>query len=254
MAPKRQRTLVNQVQEEEEDAYVEEENLSDHDMNQPIGELRDGARRHQRQPRLNVHMPPVDYGVITAAVAMALRQVENEVDIKRKVGEESNKKMRFLAPHGQVKQHSTTFRPDKSGDLKKKMNARVCAMTEEEADGSDDVVTGVYDGKKVVIKVFDLSGEDQKSILWNKLDQPNVAKFIGATKGITDLTIKKSCTPRKGCCMAAEFLQGGTLRSYLRKNRFKKLLFHIVIRLALDVARGLCYLHSQKIVHRMSSL
>ncbi|KAL3513174.1 hypothetical protein ACH5RR_025891 [Cinchona calisaya] len=41
-APKRQRTLVNQVQEEEKDAYMEEENLSDDgndDMNQPIGEL-----------------------------------------------------------------------------------------------------------------------------------------------------------------------------------------------------------------------
>ncbi|KAL3516524.1 hypothetical protein ACH5RR_023426 [Cinchona calisaya] len=74
MAPKRQRTLVNQIQEEDEDAYVEKENLSDDDMNQPIGELRDGARRLQRQPRLNVHMPPVDYGAITAAVAMALRQ------------------------------------------------------------------------------------------------------------------------------------------------------------------------------------
>ncbi|KAL3516478.1 hypothetical protein ACH5RR_023380 [Cinchona calisaya] len=57
------------------------ENLSDDgddDMNQPIGELRD---------------------------------VENEADIKRKAGEESNKKMRFLTPEGQVKQYSTTFRP-----------------------------------------------------------------------------------------------------------------------------------------------
>ncbi|KAL3512019.1 hypothetical protein ACH5RR_024736 [Cinchona calisaya] len=140
MAPKRQRTLANQVQEEEEDAYVEEENLSDDsddDMNQPIGELQGGARRCQRQPRFNVHMPPIDNGAITAVVEMAFRQglqsdlqsaivlsraktykdmydvvVENEANIKRKTGEESNKKMRFLAPQGQVKQYSTTFRPD----------------------------------------------------------------------------------------------------------------------------------------------
>ncbi|KAL3527190.1 hypothetical protein ACH5RR_011846 [Cinchona calisaya] len=104
-------------------------------------------------------MPPVDYGAITVSVAMAFRQglqsdlqsaivlsraktykdmynvaVENEADIKRKAGEESNKKMRFLAPQGQVKQHSITFRPDKSRDQKKKMNARVYAMTEEEAE------------------------------------------------------------------------------------------------------------------------
>ncbi|KAL3519202.1 hypothetical protein ACH5RR_021791 [Cinchona calisaya] len=85
--------------------YMEEENLydDDNDMDQPIGELRNNARRHWRQPRFNVHMPLVDYGVITTAIAMALWQdmydvaTENEADIKCKVGEESNKKMRFSA-------------------------------------------------------------------------------------------------------------------------------------------------------------
>ncbi|KAL3520027.1 hypothetical protein ACH5RR_018176 [Cinchona calisaya] len=80
-------------------------------MDQPNGELRNGVRRRQRQRRFNVHMPAVDYGVVTAVVAMAFRQVENEADIKRKADEESNKKMRFPAPRVQVKQHSTTFRP-----------------------------------------------------------------------------------------------------------------------------------------------
>ncbi|KAL3502042.1 hypothetical protein ACH5RR_036491 [Cinchona calisaya] len=69
------------VREEEEDAFVEEESLSDgddDDINQPIGELRNGARRRQRQPRFNVHMPLVDYWAITAAVAMAFRQGEQQ--------------------------------------------------------------------------------------------------------------------------------------------------------------------------------
>ncbi|KAL3509652.1 hypothetical protein ACH5RR_029053 [Cinchona calisaya] len=106
MAPKRQKTLINQVRAEEEDVYVEEENLSDDndddDMDQPIGELRKDARRHRRQPKFSVHVASVDYGGIIAVVAMAFRQVEKEADIKRKASEESNKKMRFLAPQGQV--------------------------------------------------------------------------------------------------------------------------------------------------------
>lgn len=51
-------------------------------------------------------------------------------------------------------------------------------------------------------------------------------------------------------CMVVEYVSGGTLRSHLLKNNLKKLPFKSVIQLALDVARGLSYLHSLKIVQR----
>ncbi|KVH96071.1 Protein kinase, catalytic domain-containing protein, partial [Cynara cardunculus var. scolymus] len=41
----------------------------------------------------------------------------------------------------------------------------------------------------------------------------------------------------------------GSLRSYLSKNRNKKLPLKTVVRFALDIAKGLCYLHSKKIIH-----
>ncbi|KAJ6405658.1 hypothetical protein OIU84_013587 [Salix udensis] len=44
--------------------------------------------------------------------------------------------------------------------------------------------------------------------------------------------------------------QVGRLRNFLFRNRRKKLAFKIVIQLALDLSRGLSYLHSKKIVHR----
>ncbi|KAI3979787.1 hypothetical protein MKX01_013882 [Papaver californicum] len=46
-----------------------------------------------------------------------------------------------------------------------------------------------------------------------------------------------------------KYLPGGILKHYLIRNRRKKLSFKIVIQLALDLARGLRYLHSKKIVH-----
>nr|XP_043636353.1 serine/threonine-protein kinase STY13-like [Erigeron canadensis]XP_043636354.1 serine/threonine-protein kinase STY13-like [Erigeron canadensis] len=121
---------------------------------------------------------------------------------------------------------------------------------------------GVYDGQDVAVKVLDW-GEDQivtvaealglrasflqEIVIWHKLNHPNVSKFIGASLGISDVTNTQS----RACCVVVEYLEGAkTLKKYLIENFKKKLPFKIVVQLALDLARGLSYLHSQKIVHR----
>ncbi|KAG6478936.1 serine/threonine-protein kinase STY13-like [Zingiber officinale] len=135
------------------------------------------------------------------------------------------------------------------------------------------VYRGTYDGQDVAVKVLDW-GEDgmaaeaetaalrasfqQEVTVWHKLGHPNVTKFVGASMGTTDLKIptKNSTSvsdfshPTRACCVVVEYLPGGTLKQYLIKNRRKKLPFKIVVQLALDLSRGLSYLHSQKIVHR----
>ncbi|KAL1564954.1 hypothetical protein AAHA92_07231 [Salvia divinorum] len=72
--------------------------------------------------------------------------------------------------------------------------------------------------------------------------------------GATDLNIQTENghigMPSNICCVVVEYLPGGALKSYLIKNRRKKLAFKVVVQMALDLARGLSYLHSQKIVHR----
>ncbi|XP_020087589.1 serine/threonine-protein kinase HT1-like [Ananas comosus] len=132
---------------------------------------------------------------------------------------------------------------------------------------------GTYDGQDVAVKLLDW-GEDgfatdaetaalrssfqQEVAVWYKLDHPNVTKFVGASMGTTDLKIPpKSSTsgsetilPAKACCVVVEYLPGGTLKQYLIKNYRRKLPYKIVIQLALDLSRGLSYLHSKKIVHR----
>ncbi|RYR30069.1 hypothetical protein Ahy_B01g054893 [Arachis hypogaea] len=87
-----------------------------------------------------------------------------------------------------------------------------------------------------------------------------VQSFVGqkmdasATMGSSELQIQTEngviSMPSNICCVVVEYLPGGTLKSYLIKNRRRKLAFKVVIQLALDLARGLSYLHSQKIVHR----
>ncbi|KAI9173965.1 hypothetical protein LWI28_009482 [Acer negundo] len=128
---------------------------------------------------------------------------------------------------------------------------------------------GVYDGQDVAVKMLDWGEEGhrteaeiaslrlaftQEVAVWHKLDHPNVTKFIGATMGSSELQIQTENglmgMPSNVCCVVVEYLPGGALKSYLIKNRRRKLAFKLVVQLALDLARGLSYLHSQKIVHR----
>ncbi|KAL7599859.1 serine/threonine-protein kinase STY13 [Lactuca sativa] len=135
------------------------------------------------------------------------------------------------------------------------------------------VYRGVYDGQDVAVKVLDW-GEDglataaetanlrtsfrQEVAVWHKLDHPNVTKFVGASMGTSDLKIPTNNTsnaaqnslPSRACCVVVEYLPGGTLKKYLIRNSRKKLSFKIVVQLALDLSRGLSYLHTKKIVHR----
>ncbi|XP_071716419.1 serine/threonine-protein kinase 54-like [Rutidosis leptorrhynchoides] len=136
------------------------------------------------------------------------------------------------------------------------------------------VYKALYDGQHVAVKVLDW-GEDgvvtileaaalrssfqQEVAIWHKLNHPNVTKFIGASMGTSDLKIPSDDTsktrnrnslPSRACCVVVEYLQGGTLKKYLKENSKKKLSFKSVVELALDLSRGLSYLHSKKIVHR----
>ncbi|KAL1539738.1 serine threonine-protein kinase [Salvia divinorum] len=135
------------------------------------------------------------------------------------------------------------------------------------------VYKGVYDAQDVAVKVLEW-GEDgmttpdesdalqtsfrQEVAVWHKLDHPNVTKFVGASVGTTNLKLPSEGTlaasfnslPSRACCAVVEYVPGGTLKKLLIGNSRKKLAFQSVVRLALDLARGLSYLHSMKIVHR----
>ncbi|KAJ8768374.1 hypothetical protein K2173_021527 [Erythroxylum novogranatense] len=131
---------------------------------------------------------------------------------------------------------------------------------------------GVYGNLDVAVKLLDW-GEDgyanadetaalrasfqQEVSVWHKLDHPNVTKFIGASIGTSNLKFpsknpsdSSNSFPSRACCVVVEYLAGGTLKQYLIRNSRKKLPFRVVIQLALDLSRGISYLHSQKIVHR----
>ena len=54
--------------------------------------------------------------------------------------------------------------------------------------------------------------------------------------------------PLNICCVVLEYLPGGTLKSFLIKNRRKKLPFKVFMQLALDLARGYVDLKTLRIM------
>ncbi|KAK6791373.1 hypothetical protein RDI58_010454 [Solanum bulbocastanum] len=166
-----------------------------------------------------------------------------------------------------------------------KLKVNVNNLIAEGAYGS--VYKGVYNGQQVAVKILDLSNEKRRGVLtnaftqevsiWYNLHHANIAKLIGASKRLPQL-VKPESTSSKPWLkkwinelsnripwsrnrslekqrpleygIVVEYVPGGTLRSHVLKNHIKKLPLNSVIQIALDVARGLRYLHSKKIVHR----
>jgi hypothetical protein len=67
-------------------------------------------------------------------------------------------------------------------------------------------------------------------------------QFLGAIMGARDLNIQTENghigMPTNICCVVVEYLAGGALKSFLIKNRRRKLAFKVVVQIALDLARG----------------
>ncbi|XP_071704695.1 serine/threonine-protein kinase 52-like [Rutidosis leptorrhynchoides] len=127
---------------------------------------------------------------------------------------------------------------------------------------------GLYVGKTVAVKFLDLSYEglmeDDKEVLknefkieaglWKNLHHPNITKMIGATmssmKTDSGQKMNEKTIAENNFCIVSEYVKRGSLRSYLDKHQLKKLPIKIAIRFALDIAKGLSYLHDKKIIHR----
>ncbi|XP_047330384.1 serine/threonine-protein kinase STY46-like [Impatiens glandulifera] len=114
------------------------------------------------------------------------------------------------------------------------------------ASGSyGDLYKGTYCSQEVAIKVLnpdrvntDLFKEfAQEVFIMRKVRHKNVVQFIGA------------CTKPPSLCIITEFMSGGSLYDHLHKHKasFK---LPSLLRVALDISKGMNYLHQNNIIHR----
>lgn len=108
-----------------------------------------------------------------------------------------------------------------------------------------DLYKGTYCSQEVAIKVLkpervnkDMLREFvQEVFIMRKIRHKNVVQFLGA------------CTKPPKLCILTEFMSRGSVYNYMHKQKgaFK---LPALLRVALDVSKGMNYLHQNKIIHR----
>ncbi|KAJ8450895.1 hypothetical protein Cgig2_032520 [Carnegiea gigantea] len=111
--------------------------------------------------------------------------------------------------------------------------------------GHGRVYRGKYNDQDVALKVIEFESLEcsrnfQEVGLLSRLNHPNVLKFIG----------EFTQNSNRVHCIVTEYLSEGSLRSYLNKQHPNVLPVEKLVTFALDIARGMEYLHSQGIIHR----
>ncbi|XP_019703609.1 serine/threonine-protein kinase STY46 isoform X2 [Elaeis guineensis] len=126
------------------------------------------------------------------------------------------------------------------------IDKRLLKMGEKIASGSSgDMYHGSYLGQDVAIKVLrsehlnETEGAEftQEVMILREVQHGNVVRFIGA------------CRKPPQFCIVTEYMSGGSLYDFLHKHH-NILELPVLLKYALDVCRGMDYLHQKKIVHR----
>ncbi|KAE9599279.1 hypothetical protein Lal_00044022 [Lupinus albus] len=111
---------------------------------------------------------------------------------------------------------------------------------------------GVYKEEPVAVKIIRVPDDDENGTLaarlenqfirevtlLSRLHHPNVIKFVAA------------CRKPPVYFIITEYLEEGSLRAYLHKLEHKTVSTQKLISFALDIARGMEYIHSQGVIHR----
>ncbi|KAK4775337.1 hypothetical protein SAY86_010272 [Trapa natans] len=126
------------------------------------------------------------------------------------------------------------------------LDPRCLKFENKVASGSyGDLYKGTYCSQEVAIKVLKaehINPEMQREFaqevfIMRKVRHKNVVQFIGA------------CTKPPNLCIVTEFMSGGSVYDYLHKHKgvFK---LPSLLRVAIDVSKGMNYLHQNNIIHR----
>lgn len=113
------------------------------------------------------------------------------------------------------------------------------------AGSNGDMYKGMFRSQDVAIKVFttdSLNGDMQREFaqevyILRKVRHKNVVQFIG------------SCTRPPLLCIVTEYMSGGSVYDALRKQK-GVLKLPAILKVAIDVTRGMSYLHHNNIIHR----
>ncbi|XVF54125.1 hypothetical protein PTKIN_Ptkin05aG0155800 [Pterospermum kingtungense] len=112
------------------------------------------------------------------------------------------------------------------------------------------IYRGIYKQRDVAIKLISQPEEDAN--LANFLEKQFISEvaLLFHLRHPNIITFVAACKKPPVFCIITEYLAGGSLRKYLHQQEPYSVPHNLVLKLALDIARGMQYLHSQGILHR----
>ncbi|KAJ8564574.1 hypothetical protein K7X08_001034 [Anisodus acutangulus] len=109
---------------------------------------------------------------------------------------------------------------------------------------------GTYNGEDVAIKLLEKPENDlerahlmeqafqQEVMMLARLKHQNIVRFIGA------------CCKPMVWCIVTEYAKGGSVRQFLARRQNRSVPLKLAVKQALDVARGMEYVHDLNLIHR----
>lgn len=109
---------------------------------------------------------------------------------------------------------------------------------------------GEYNGDDVAIKILERPENSpekaqvmeqqfqQEVMMLATLKHPNIVRFIGA------------CRKPLAWCIVTEYAKGGSVRQFLMRRQNRSVPLKLAVKQALDVARGMAYVHALGFIHR----
>lgn len=109
---------------------------------------------------------------------------------------------------------------------------------------------GTYNGEDVAIKLLEKPENDperaqlmeqqfaQEVMMLATLKHLNIVRFIGA------------CRKPMVWCIVTEYAKGGSVRQFLMRRQNRSVPLKLAVQQALDVARGMAYVHGLGLIHR----
>lgn len=112
------------------------------------------------------------------------------------------------------------------------------------------IYRGIYKQRDVAIKIISQPEEDEN--LANFLEKQFISEvaLLFHLRHPNIITFVAACKKPPVFCIITEYLAGGSLRKYLHQQEPYSVPLNLALKLALDIARGMQYLHSQGILHR----
>ncbi|ESW20146.1 hypothetical protein PHAVU_006G184700 [Phaseolus vulgaris] len=111
---------------------------------------------------------------------------------------------------------------------------------------------GVYKDESVAVKIIMKPEDDESGDLACRLEKQFVREVTLLSRLHHQNVIKFSAACRKPpvYCIITEYLSEGSLRAYLHKLERQTISLEKLLTFALDIARGMEYIHSQGVIHR----